>query len=118
CRLRCVPAPVLHARLPAFGECAAARGGGVPHVSACLAAGAAGAGRGPRELRLPPARHLLAAGRDGALAARHAIDMGHDDAEGLMAKVAHDWAPELAIVVPGALASVIGGSSLVGWIIG
>jgi len=35
-----------------------------------------------------------------------------------MAKIARDWAPTLAIVIPGAVAAAIGGSSLVGWIIG
>jgi PAS domain S-box-containing protein len=35
-----------------------------------------------------------------------------------MAKIARDWGPTLAIAIPAAMAAAIGGSSLVGWIVG
>lgn len=43
--------------------------------------------------------------------------MGHDDAEGIVAKVAREWAPAFAVVLPGVVAGAMGLSVLLGWIL-
>src|SRR6185503_1757261 len=87
-------------------------------LSALLADGRAGRGRRAGEPRLPPARHALAPGGAHSLAARGTIDVGRDDAQGLMAKVVRASSVYILVGLPALGVLLLGVEVFEGWVQG